>query len=69
MQRLFHNLGVDGVGRPAMKEPRHEELHERRMGIELAIIMARELIPGFMHRHRAVGFLDKAQHLGRINIE
>ena len=39
------------------------------MGIELAIIMARELIPGFMHCQRAVSFLDKAQHLGRITIE
>ena len=69
MQRLFHNLGGEGIGRPAMEEPWHEELHERRIGIELEIIIARELIPGLMHCQRAVGFSDKAQHFGRITIE
>ena len=69
MQRLIHNLGSNGIGRPAMEEPRHEELHERRIGIELEIIEAREFIPGLMQGQSAVGLSGEAQHFGRKTVE
>ena len=52
-----------------MEEPRHEELHEGRIGIELEIIITRELIPGLMQCQWAVGFSGKAQHFGRKTVE
>jgi hypothetical protein len=32
VRRFIHTLGGDGIGCPAMEEPRHEELNERRIG-------------------------------------
>jgi hypothetical protein len=58
-----------GAGRPHMEEPRHEELHVGRIGIELEIIMAREHIPGLMRCQRPVGFSGIAQHFGRKTIK
>ena len=69
VQGLVDNRGGEGIRRPAIEEPRHEELHERRIGIEFEIVIAHELIPSLMYRQRAVGFSDKAQHFGRITIE
>lgn len=69
VQRLIHNLGGEGIGRPAMEEPWHEQLHERSIGIEFETVIAHELIPSLTYRQRAVDFSDKTQHFGRITIE
>ena len=69
MQRLIHNSGGYGIGRPAIEEPRHEKLHERRIGIEFEIIEAREFIPGLMHRQPPVGLSGEAQHFVRKTVE
>jgi hypothetical protein len=67
MQRLIHNSGIYGIGRPAIEEPWHEELHERRIGIEFEIIEAREFIPGLMHRQSSVGL--NGQHEDSVKAE
>ena len=40
-----------------------------KRGIELEIIITRELIPGLMQCQWAVGFSGKAQHFGRKTVE
>jgi len=52
-----------------VEEPRHKELHEGRIGIELEIIMAHEHIPGLMQCQWSVGFSYKAQHFCRKTVE
>jgi hypothetical protein len=69
VQRLIHNFGGEGIGRPGVEEPRHEQLQERRIGIVLKMIIARERAPGLMHRQRTIGLGDKAQHVGRITVK
>jgi hypothetical protein len=69
VQELIHNFRGEGIGRPAVEEPRHEQLQERRIGIVLKMIIARERAPGLMHCQRTIGLGDKAQHVGRITIK
>jgi hypothetical protein len=69
VQRCLHNLGVLGIGRPEMEEPRHEELDQWRIGIERNAVKAGERIPGLVQCRRAIAMVGKAQHFGRKAVE
>jgi len=68
VQRFIHNLSGDGIGRPAIEEPGHEELHERRIGIEFESL-ARKFIPSLMHCRWPISSSGETQYFGRKTVE
>ena len=64
MKRGVRNLGAVGIRRPAMKEPRHEDLDVRGLGIK-RFFRAGEFFPGFLKCVGTVRFGHKREHRAR----